>query len=85
MFVLKMVFAQIFFLYHLTFILATNIAETSITIPDVANVIDFCLVKQANCVEEEEMIMLKLIGHQSKVSYKKLADAVERLMKKSFA
>ena len=49
-------------------ILATNIAETSITIPKLNFVIDFCLVKQKNYDEEKDINYLELNWY-SKTNY----------------
>ena len=41
-------------------ILATNVAESSITIPDVTYVIDFCLTKKLNANKETNYVSLQL-------------------------
>ncbi|XP_009076762.1 PREDICTED: putative ATP-dependent RNA helicase TDRD9, partial [Acanthisitta chloris] len=48
-------------------ILATNIAESSVTVPDVKYVIDFCLVRNLVCDKETNYLSLRL-GWASKVS-----------------
>ena len=41
-------------------ILATNVAESSITIPDVTYVVDFCLTKKLNANKETNYVSLQL-------------------------
>lgn len=41
-------------------ILSTNIAESSITVPDIVYVIDFCLTKQMVCDPKNHCTMLQL-------------------------
>merc|ERR1719376_630038 len=61
-------------------ILATNVAESSITIPDVTYVIDFCLTKQINADKETNYVSLQLewADHNSMEQRKGRAGRVSR-------
>ena len=47
--------------YHRKVILATNMAESSITIPDISYVIDFCLTKKLICDNATNYAALQLV------------------------
>jgi HrpA-like RNA helicase len=59
-------------------VLSTNIAESSITIPDVTAVVDFTLCRSLEYNDERQMPALVLM-HASKACMKQLAGRAGRL------